>query len=455
MVIGNWVLNMKKSKNKNYAAIFCFVLLCLLASACIPVQSDDVGSDSSGVLDSDPTNTVVPRKEVITPETLPMITSAPQQTVLAPTAIPQVSPAPTQILTPTLEANMLTGPLLGFRMYDDEGSLLSILDMNTYSFRELRGDFGNPFGMLWFGNGCQLYTFNGLIDLQGRTTWHLPEVDWEIILPIESSISRVGKVSPDQQWYAYDIWYGEQGYADPEFKDIGIINLEDTENPILLTDNGRATSFAWSPDSQWLAYKNDDENGMPQLFITKPDGTMVTQLTSHTEPFGLGYMIWSPDGRYIAYSARLSKDGGETGTGWVDIVNVEDRSLKQIKPEIQNFGGVRMNALWWNLDSARLLFSGRDWNDAPDETQIYWVDVYTGKIEKTFFASDVPDGYIEQVFAAGDIDHILFGSYQAFYLLDAVDISYELTPIQLDVKGDIYEVESSPFSFPGEENCQY
>jgi Tol biopolymer transport system component len=247
--------------------------------------------------------------------------------------------------------------------------------------------------------------------------------------------------------------YGEQFFESTEFSDLGVVNLSDPTNPIFLTSDGLANTFAWSPDSLWIAYKHMDVNGVPQLFRASPDGKNIEQLTFHTERLGIGYMVWSPNGRYIAYAGYQSKNEGETGIGWVDIVDTHTLGLFRALPTEDDFGGVRQNELWWSLDGAQLVFSGRDWQDSAAATQIYWVNVQDRSIADSYFASDAPGETIDEVYAVGDVNHILFSSNGNFYLLNENDKSYQQFPFNLNSIGQQYESESAPFDFPGEVNC--
>ncbi len=356
-----------------------------------------------------------------------------------------------EILIP--EDSLLIGPLVGFRGYDSQGDLLAILDLSNNSTRIIRSDIDHPFGKLWFNSGCEIITANGTVDLHGSTVWQRPSLDWDILLPDEGAYSKINLVSPDRQWLAYDILYGEQFFESTEFSDLGIVSLTDPSNPVFLTTDGRANTFAWSTDSAWIAYKHVDENGFPQLFRSSPDGRNLEQLTFHTERVGIGYIVWSPDGRYIAYAGYQSKDDGETGIGWVDILDTQTLHLYRALPTTDDFGGVHQNEIWWSLDGTQLVFSGRNWQNSADTTQIYWIDVQNSSIIDSYFASAVPEGRIEEVYAVSSVDQILFGTNGNFYLLNVIDKSYRQIPFNTGAIGQRYDSESAPFDFPGEKNC--
>ncbi len=352
------------------------------------------------------------------------------------------------------ESAFLKGPLVGYRNFDDQGDFVAILDIGNANVRQVRGKIDHPFGDLWYGDGCQIYTSQGLVNLNGDIVWQKPDLDWEILLSPEGAYNEVTRLSPDGKWLAYNILYGEQYYEDAEFTDIGIVNLADSSNPQILTADGKAYTFAWSPDSQWLAFKHVDEDGLTQLFRTSPDGDVREQLTFHTEKIGIQYIVWSPNGRYVAYAGYQSKDQGETGIGWVDIVDTSTNSLYQVSPTESDFGGITGDNIWWSLDETRLVFAGREWQNFTTTTHIYWVDIESGSIFDSFFAADFPEGPIDEVHAVGSVDQLLLRTNEDFYLFDALDKSYKQIPIDVNFVGPQVDSESAPFNFPGEDNCQ-
>ncbi|MCA9875698.1 MAG: PD40 domain-containing protein [Anaerolineales bacterium] len=432
------------------------ILICLLffvsctdgASTVSEELPDTTSNELRETSTSEPMATKVSPTVTVTKDT---IITNPATEVVTPE---HISASPTPIEQTFIDQRgFLEGPLVGFRGYDSQGDFVLILDLGNDSSRIVREEVDHPFGRLWFNNGCQIHTSSGLVDLFGNMVWQKPNLDWKVLLAREGAYNKVGLLSPNRQWLAYDILYGEQFFEDSEFADIGIVNLTNPAEHLILTNDGRAHKFAWSPDSEWLAYKHVDENGMPQLFRTSPDGRKQEQLTSHLERLGIGYIIWSPDGRYIAYAAYKSEDEGESGKGWIEIVDTETLNSYRIQPNAYNFGGVRDDSIWWSLDGEQLVFSGRDWQDSANNAQIYWVDFAQKSIKDSFYASDIPEGAIEEVYAVGSVEQILFRANNSYYLLNVADKKYEPISFDLGSVGQLIESESAPFDFPGEEKC--
>jgi len=110
---------------------------------------------------------------------------------------------------------------------------------------------------------------------------------------------------------------------------------------------------AWSPDSTQLVFVNEDlssEAPLASLERINIDGSGRTQLAVHVG-FQQSTLVWSPDGRFIAYALRTPSNANglhiyeaETGTeiGYVDL----------------NLNAIDMR---WSPDSERLVFrSNRD-----------------------------------------------------------------------------------------------
>lgn len=344
----------------------------------------------------------------------------------------------------------LEGPLIGFRVHDDDSIYLLLFDISMKTFREIRNSRINyPFEVEWVDSGCGLY-MGDIIDLAGNVIWEKPILDWEQLMPHADYGGEFRRLSPNRQWLAYDILYGEKYYEGAEFRDIGVVNLTRPSEFTLLTNDGSASLFAWSPDSEWLTFAHEDEKGITQLYRARPDGQDEQQLTFHAEPFGVGFVTWSPDGRFIAYTIFGEAEGEAGGVGIVDLKN--SRQL-QILPH-EDFIGVRKGEMWWNFTGSGLLFSGTSWNGEEEVTEIFWADGLTGMITNSFIGSNGPNGFIRQVYPVGNIDHILFSSRDGYYLLDASDSnSFKKFSDFFEISGQYYDSEVTPFNFPGEINC--
>jgi Tol biopolymer transport system component len=95
--------------------------------------------------------------------------------------------------------------------------------------------------------------------------------------------------------------------ADMTDAPIDIYNVRTDE--IRTVGAARATSLTWSPDGTTLAFTGGDNDG---IWLVNADGTDERQLTEHIGTSNHGHgVIWSPDGRYIAYQRLIAGRGEE------------------------------------------------------------------------------------------------------------------------------------------------
>jgi TolB protein len=105
--------------------------------------------------------------------------------------------------------------------------------------------------------------------------------------------------SPDGRWIAFSRTHALTGDAGIWLVQPDRPNL--APQPIPIQPQLVLEDPAWSPDGKYIAYCGGSP-GHEDIFVTDPDGRLVTQLTNHpardTDP------IWSPDGKYIAFSSE-------------------------------------------------------------------------------------------------------------------------------------------------------
>ncbi|MGH9060993.1 MAG: TolB family protein, partial [Acidimicrobiales bacterium] len=74
-----------------------------------------------------------------------------------------------------------------------------------------------------------------------------------------------------------------------------------------LTRGWRDTEPRWSPDGAWIAFLRAERDAKPQLHVLPAAGGEARAVTDH--PLGAGPAVWSPDGRRLAYVARVPEEG--------------------------------------------------------------------------------------------------------------------------------------------------
>lgn len=109
-----------------------------------------------------------------------------------------------------------------------------------------------------------------------------------------------------------------------------------------------------SPDGQWITYA-EIRGRDATLWRSKPDGSERLQLT--TPPMEAGWQNWSPDGKQIAFCAKMQD------RPWnIYLVPVSGGSPKELFPEEHNFVDPE-----WSPDGHSLMFGY-----APDN---WWLEV--------------------------------------------------------------------------------
>lgn len=118
----------------------------------------------------------------------------------------------------------------------------------------------------------------------------------EISLTDSAVFANMPKFSPDGKWIAYFHGRDEIRLIDTETREI-----KPFIKGIFAMGVHAATSFAWSPDSRWIAFLDADDNYFTNLYVQKIDEIEFRRITflSHIEGWNV---LWSPDGRYIIFN---------------------------------------------------------------------------------------------------------------------------------------------------------
>ena len=84
-------------------------------------------------------------------------------------------------------------------------------------------------------------------------------------------------------------------------------------------DSQRGWAPFWSPDGEWFVFASDrnSQEGRWAIFVAKRDGSRIQQLTPHHRH--ASHPTWSPDGKRIAFSARMSPESVARGIAVLEI----------------------------------------------------------------------------------------------------------------------------------------
>jgi Tol biopolymer transport system component len=117
--------------------------------------------------------------------------------------------------------------------------------------------------------------------------------------------------------------------------------------------DGRATSFALSPDSTRLAYITTPEGVLPELWVVNTDGSEPI-LLAKGEHEHFADLTWSPDGEVIAF-IRCPTGTATAPSCEIYLAKSDGSELRRLTNNRLHEGG-----LAWSLDGTTILFQRTD-----------------------------------------------------------------------------------------------
>ena len=142
------------------------------------------------------------------------------------------------------------------------------------------------------------------------------------------------------------------------------LQLEDPEYYAAGENSGTGDfTAAWSPDSQWLALDTllvfpGAETWPQSIFLLRTDGQGLVDLTSVDGVYdNNGEAVWSPDGRYLAFTSFTFCAYQDTTCEYFDVfvIRREGEGLLRLtsSEEYDHFGSPQ-----WSPDGRTLYFDG-------------------------------------------------------------------------------------------------
>jgi len=155
---------------------------------------------------------------------------------------------------------------------------------------------------------------------------------------------------------------------------LAVLNVEkgEREREIAFPEMGEIISPTWSPDGRYIAF-SALVGGLTDLFIYDLETDQLKRMTE--DPFAEIQPAWSPDGRYIAFCT----DRFSTDLTILSIGNYELALLDPATGEIKKIPGFKSGKHinpQWSPDSASLYFI----SDHNEISNIYRIDLDTSKI---------------------------------------------------------------------------
>lgn len=179
-------------------------------------------------------------------------------------------------------------------------------------------------------------------------------------------------VSRDGKWVAYAVSTPDME-ANRNVSNIWVISTNGGD-PTQVTQGGRDSSPAWSPDGKTLAFVSS-RDGNSQVYLLSMEGGEAKKLTQLST--GADLFHWSPDGKTIAFTSSVYPDCND------DACNArrdEEKEKSKVKARIYDHllyrhwdhwsEGKRSHLFVMPIDgsvAARDLTSGADYDVPPDE----------------------------------------------------------------------------------------
>ncbi len=163
-------------------------------------------------------------------------------------------------------------------------------------------------------------------------------------LPLLTSLSAP-RVHPDGTW-AVVAASAPSLDADADVGQLWRIDLTGPERPRRLSRGFADSSPRFSPDGSLLAFLRSTPDARPQLHVIPSSGGEPVQVTD--AKLGVGDFTFSPDGRTIAFVARVPEDGRYGTLDGVPAASEDPRRITTLN--------YHANGLGWVGDRRRQLF---------------------------------------------------------------------------------------------------
>jgi Tol biopolymer transport system component len=108
---------------------------------------------------------------------------------------------------------------------------------------------------------------------------------------------------------------------------------------------------AWSPDEEWIAF-HSEAGGRGNIWLARPDGSDLTNITADAPLPVQGGPLWSPDGQWLLFGVNAALDPGLFSRTDVWLYSMEDEALVEVSSSLANLDSVRRAS--WSPDSQSL-----------------------------------------------------------------------------------------------------
>ena len=145
------------------------------------------------------------------------------------------------------------------------------------------------------------------------------------------------------------------------------------ENQLTKTPTSADIIMEESPDGKSLLFKSDRTNSTDNLYLMNLQDKSIKQLTNHSKPIDpFSFAIWSPDGKFIAYSFNESANSKNMDI-W--IYNLDKNESEKV---VSLQGGSKEQPMYWTKHGNLIFIS-----DETGYNKIYTYEI-DSKTTKSF-----------------------------------------------------------------------
>lgn len=225
------------------------------------------------------------------------------------------------------------------------------------------------------------------------------------------------KLSPDGKSLAY-------------LRDRGDLHVMDADgkNDKSIVKSFSAIEYDWSPDGKWLVYSAEDDDFNRDIWVKALDGDKPAFNLSRT-PFDDRLPTWSPDGKCIAWVGRRGTEESDIHYVWLRAEDDEATSRdRTIEKALEKMKKARPNTTGEPTPSTVTPSSGRP---APAAPVVVTID--TQKIHDRIHVIAIPDSQEGDLFWSPDGKKLAFtATVEAKRATYSVDLPDDLKPKQLN-----------------------
>lgn len=196
----------------------------------------------------------------------------------------------------------------------------------------------------------------------------------KIFFTADEALSDEEQKEHDKGDDAFYVREGPNGREEGSWRNLWVFDVSSMKETRLTNEELVVGDFDVSPDDTrvvFTAMRQDLENYfyLSELYLVDTLERQVVRLTKNNAPEG--DVLWSPDGKTIAYHAPSDQDYDLTH-GFLWVMNPATGEKRKLQG--QNQGG--LSGLTWEPDSKSLLFN----ESRRTNSNLYRIDVATGRV---------------------------------------------------------------------------